>query len=339
MTAKMPDRKNFSSVQSSQARRPALVFNSVQAIRSAASAPDPAAVPHLIRALGHRNEQLRLAAASAIPAYGEAGFYGLLRAAAHGNRRQRQEAVNCLGRSHDVRALQPLLAALENDRRERTKRTVLLGICAVMVTSFFGLFAGPMWAVTFNAERELQVCAAQALGNLGDVRAILPLIRLAQEKNPAVRMSAHNALLRLLPLAAELKPDQARLLGANAVAALSNLLSCRDERLIRETMAVLYAIGDRQAIPAVQRLTADPYLEYLSQEAERLLSVLRERAAQEELRTTLLRGSREARGTSGGHLLRPAAGASDAPLLAEGLLRPVGEAASSGDHPGAGDHV
>jgi HEAT repeat protein len=301
--------------------QPSRRFKSVQAIRAAAMVPRPDILPCLIAALGHRDARMRDAALAALPAYGDAGVYALLRAAAHGNRWQRREAVACLGEWRDVRALQPLLAALENDRRERNARTALRFLCATAATLVFDPLAAPLWAQPFTPDTELQVCAARALSNLGDVRAILPLIRLGRERHAEVRFAAHDALMQLLPRAAELSPEQARALGPNAVLEIASLLTLGDEPLVRWALAVLHVIGDGQALPAVHRLAWNSDWPYLNREADRLAEVLIARAAREQLRTSLLRGSRGPQGSASAQLLRPV-GSQPTSIPSLHLLRP-----------------
>jgi HEAT repeat protein len=277
-----------------------------QTIRALSAASDAIAVPFLQKALGHRNADVRHAAAEALQARGDAGFYALLRAAAHGNYQQRLEAVICLGAMRDARALQPLLACLENDRRERKSRSIGRFLLATVVSCLNVEVAVPLWAMTFSASTDLQICVAQALGNLSDLRALLPLIRLARDSHYGVRAAARDALLLLLPHVATLPRDQVRALGANAIPELASLLFDHDEPLVRQALNALAAIGDRQAISAVERLMQIGQRPYLHQEAQRLLAILRERAAQEEQRTILLRGSRPPSLASGADLLRAA---------------------------------
>jgi len=296
-----------------------------QSVLVLASAADRVAVPALEAALGHRDPEVRIAAVNALRNRGEPGFYALLRAAAHGNRHQRQAAVTCLGDLRDVRALQPLLASLVNDRRERKSRTVGRFCLAAIVTCLNIQAAVPLWAETFRTDAELQICAARALGNLGDVRAVLPLIDLARESDFGARAAARSALLLLLPSVSELPADRVRSLGANAIAQIASLLSDHDEPLVRQALATLCAIGDRQAIPAVERLSGAIERPYLHQEARRVLVVLNDRAESEQLRTSLLRGSRLPSVPSEGQLLRPAAATRDPERAVGQLLRPVGD--------------
>jgi HEAT repeat protein len=286
------------------------------------------ALPALETALGHRDSAVRAAAVAALQARGEAGVYALLRAAAHGNRRQRQEAVMSLGTMRDVRALQPLLASLANDRRERRSRSMGRFCRAVIVACFSFEVAAPLCEATMYADAELQICAAEALGNLGDVRALLPLIGLGREPHVEVCKAARNALHQLLPRVAELPPHHVRVLGTNVVPELASLLYDHDVVLVRLTMAALYAVGDGQAIPALSRLATAAERPYLHQEARHLLAVLTEREAHERLRTTLLRGSRiptMAAGPASQQLLRSAATCQERAQAPFHLLRPVGE--------------
>ena len=178
----------------------------------------PACVPLLIAALGSSNERLRRAAHDALPVFGEPSMLALLRAAAHGRGRVREEAVGCLGEWRDVRALQPLLLALQNERKERKTHAAAMVVfaCCAALTLRSG-FNPAWWSDKIRGSGELRVRACRALGNLGDVRAIAPLIPMARGREQDVVIAARMALSQLLPLAGQLPPENARLLGPDGI--------------------------------------------------------------------------------------------------------------------------
>ena len=267
----------------------------------------PAWIPHLIRGLGSRDAAVQRAARGALPTFGEAGMIALLRAAAHERGIVREAAVSCLGEWGDARALQPLLLALKHDRRDRNFLLVMRFVGAVIgsMAARYPHEADQLWAQV-KSETRLRVHACAALGRLGDMRAVVPLVEMARTQDQEVGGAARQALARLLPIVALLPPEQARLLGTEGVPSLLTLLNDLDEPLVRLTLAALRGVGDSRAIPNVSRLAADGSRPYVQYEANLLLQLLHSRAAQEQSRSTLLRGATAPQTRTPDVLLRPA---------------------------------
>ncbi len=268
----------------------------------------PLWIPHLINALGSHDASVRRAARNALPAFGEAGMIALLRAAAHAHGTVREEAVGCLGEWGDARALQPLLLALEHDRRERSIRLVFRTLLALIGTmaARHPHEAEELWAQVTSTGSQLRIRACAALGRLGDVRALTPLAKMARSQDSGVALAARQALGLLLPIVAVLPPDQARLVGPEAVPLLLTLLYDLDEPLVRLTLTALRTVGDNRALPGIERLAADSSRPWVQQEAISLLALLRAKTMQEQARSTLLRGTSAPHTRTPDALLRPA---------------------------------
>lgn len=267
----------------------------------------PTWVPHLIQGLGSRDMGIQRAARGALPAFGEAAMIALLRAAARERGIVREEAVGCLGEWGDVRALQPLLLALKHDRRDRNLHLALRFMVAVAgsLLARYPHEAENLWAQV-KSETRLRIQACAALGRLGDVRAVVPLVEMARTQDRDVGVAARQALGLLLPIVAILPPEQARVLGPEGVPALLTLLDDLDEPLARLTLTALRAVGDGRAIAGVSRLAADRSRPWVQHEAISLLSLLQARTAQEQARSTLLRGTSPPQTRTPDALLRPA---------------------------------
>jgi hypothetical protein len=275
-------------------------------VQSVVARQNPACVPLLIAALGSGNERLRGAAHDALPAFGEPSMLALLRAAAHGRGRIREEAVACLGEWRDVRALQPLLLALQNERKERNAHTVIMiAFAACAAVSLRSGFDPAWWSARIRGSTELRVRACRALGNLGDVRAIAPLIPMARGKEPEVAIAARLALSQLLPIAAQMPPGDARMLGPDGILLLISLLPDLDEPLVCMTLRALGALGDHRALREVQQVANDPRRPHACWEAAHILPVLYARVQQEQARSTLLRGAEPPHTRTADSLLRP----------------------------------
>ncbi len=310
-------------------------------------------MPLFVRTLGDRNPELQQAAGNALLLLGEAGFQATLRAAAHGTKRQREEAVVALGAWGDVRAVGPLLLALHHDGKERRLRNLRLFLTMVgyqivrdrsrlggrlalewesISPAARGLTASPLpnegrygwnWYLAAKQDVVLRTRAAAALGRLGDVRAVVPLIRLMHDGDLEVVDAAQNALCLLMPIAA-LSPALFRSLGEAAPLALAGLLSSASEPLARSTLAALCVCCDPRTLPAVQRLAEDPTRPVVQAAAIHLASQLHERAAQQQMSATLLRASTSPHGSDPDQLLRAAQGTLPSTTDGSQLLRPTG---------------
>ena len=108
----------------------------------------------------------------------------------------RKCAVTALGKIGDERALKPLLKAL-NDEDSDVKRRVILSL-----EKMKNLAIDPLLRAFYDKDWRVQAIVAEALGKIGDERAVQPLIRALTDKdkierNRYVRGKAAEALGRL----------------------------------------------------------------------------------------------------------------------------------------------
>ncbi len=298
-------------------------------VKIAAQETDPAlAVPRLLAALGHSRNDIREAAAAALPAYGETAFQGLLWALEFGTDRQRKEAATSLGEWQDRRAVEPLMKAIQRAEKDRFKPTKwgYVGLFYFSYVGFFIWLLGRLHCFSLRDTSALRACAAHSLGKIGDVRAIGLLARIASsgEQNYSLLDQAEWALLALLPGVAILTPEQAEQLGPRALPTLAALLAETREDLAHSILQAFRAVGDGRVIAAVEKLERNHTRSVsLREEAANLLPVLQERAAREQARTTLVRGADAPRASAPAELLRPAHNANRDEDAPETLLRAV----------------
>lgn len=287
--------------------------------RRAVESRHPKRLDFLKAGLRSGEEPIRHASARALAQCGEPGLLILLRTTAHGRRRERLAAVVCLGECQDVRAVAPLLEALSHDTTERTLRRsgrVLMALFVSALASFFTprnrtLLDGAdewidgVWQNALEPEVELRVTAATALGQIGNVRALLPLIRLVHHHEAAVKNAASYAAERLIGTACALPEQAVHSLGSDVTMELISLLAEADEPLKRQVIDLLARIGDPRALPAAERVAQDLSRPHLAQAAKELCDHLRERARQDNARTTLLRAAVPLRPHQQTELVRP----------------------------------
>lgn len=147
-------------------------------------------VPSLIAALGGLHQTTRLTAAKALVQMGAPVVGSLIEALADGARRVRSNAARALGDIGDVRAVGPLVAGL-SDRNEGVRiaaRDALVEIGASAVQPLIEVLRG-------SREWEVYLCelAAQALMLIGSP-AVEPLIAALEDKDVLVRWTAAEAL-------------------------------------------------------------------------------------------------------------------------------------------------
>lgn len=286
-------------------------LRTVAQVNALASRRDPAATPLFIEALGHRRQEVRASARRALHDLGEPAFQALLEILQWGNRRQREMAADALGDWGDRRAVLPLLNAIQRAEQDSRKPTTL-GCIAML---FFGWIGFALWLmarcgmVSLRDTTTLRGNAAGALGRMGDVRAVSKLAQMARsrERGGGMTYQAIAALMDVLPNVQGMTPAQADSLGEEAIPRLCALLSHRNSTLVQHILFALRFVGDGRAIPAAERLARTTRDEGLVHELNTLLPILRERVAQEQARTTLLRGSSaESRADLPMELLRPA---------------------------------
>jgi HEAT repeat protein len=266
-------------------------------IEVAAQEADPAiAVPRLLQALNHPREGVRMAASSALYAYGEPAFQGLLWALEHGTDRQRKETAGCLGNWQDDRAVKPLLRAIQKAEKDRFKPTAW-GCLLIYLAGGLGVLAWLLALCKIISLRDttlLRTLAVRSLGQLSDVRAIGLLARVAatKEQNHILIAHARTALLQLLPIVPSMTLKQADLLGPEAIPSLAALLAPEPHDLTHCILQALYTVGDGRAVPSVAALAQNRACSVaLREEAQVLLPILQTRADQEDARILLLRGA------------------------------------------------
>jgi len=175
-----------------------------------------------------------------------------------------------LVRKRDLRSLDLLLPALR--WRYLTARNR-----AVVLIARLGPIAVPPLLVMLEGARTAaeRWGAADALGRIGDSRAVARLLRALQDPAMTVRRASMVALLRLeamnaVPRIARLLEDEsggvrviaAAVLGRfedpRAVPALVRALDDAQWYVRQASATALGQIGDRRAIPALERATRDP---------------------------------------------------------------------------------
>jgi HEAT repeat protein len=277
----------------------------------------------LTETLSHRDNKVAWAAAQGLSQFGEAGFQALLRATvASSGPRQLERAVIALGRWGDARATVALRRAVEREQAQRSKGTTWAVILGVLCTPLAFL-----WFATSSARSTtLREHVAEALGNIGDLRAVGMLAQFANARSASLSGAGTLALIRLLPLFDSVSREQMFLLASDTVPALASLLSHSNLTLVRHALCALRNVGDGRALPAVERLANtrslnDAERNYLADEARLLIPLLYERAVQDENRYTLLRGT-TAPVASPQELLRPAQGHTGPDDRPDELLRP-----------------
>jgi HEAT repeat protein len=162
------------------------------AIGALSSLGDVRAVEPLIAVLKDGDEFVRTAAAEALGKLGDArAVEPLVAALKDGDEFVRTAAAEALGELGDVRAVEPLVAALKDEEVNVRKAAVRA--------------LGRIWELTDivelgNRDSKVKMAAAEALGELGDVRAVEPLITALKDEKVNVRKAAVRALGRIWEL-------------------------------------------------------------------------------------------------------------------------------------------
>ena len=174
-----------------------------------------------------------------------------------------------------------------------------------------------------NKSRE----AAHALSIADEPRAVGVLALALRESDSYVQMTAHSALLRLLP---RVRASDAASIDAEQMGALLELAERNDPRMQIAILKALEQIGTDRAIPVVEHITAFGSTEEVRQKAQECLPYLFDRVRRTHEQATLLRISSAPTSREGREqLLRPAA-ATRPTEPAEQLLRAAEERQTSG---------
>ena len=108
-----------------------------------------------------------------------------------------------------------------------------------------------------HKDEDVRRKAAEALGRIGDARAVEPLAKTLKDEDSSVRYCAGGAL-RALPLE--------RIRNESAVAALTNALDHEDCKVRCNAAHALGRIGDKSAVPALIKALRDTHMEYADDE-------------------------------------------------------------------------
>jgi hypothetical protein len=169
----------------------------------------------------------------------------------------------------------------------------------------------------YGRANRLRAAAATALGALREPESVGSLLVGLYDRNREVRQASEHALSAILPLLEERHDD---CLTPSSLAALARASAHENPTFALEAVRALGVVGSKDAIPAVERAAASGATEEIRTAAGTALQLLRQRAAHESQRATLLRpGHHDA---PAGELLRPAAGAEATPQ--QQLLRATG---------------
>lgn len=316
----------------------------IQEVREVTRLRHPVVIPILIRAL--QDPMLHTESRDCLRILGEPAYRCLLLAAQnHKHKKERLQAIIALGDWSDNRAVPILLAAIHSERREALLEKGIYWSVVGILGVVFGAFVVLICAVAPNASSNLfgtgwgdssmkgvsyatalrQACL-ESLARIGDPRAIAPLISIMHSGDTALSASASSALLKIVPRVGTLRMEQAHLLPAETVPQLASLVEEPNITLARYALEALHAIGDGRALPHVRHLANQPPSHdadkhTLREYARFLVPILRERAQQDAMRQTLLRGASAP--VAPNELLRPISGRSHPSHASSELLRPT----------------
>jgi HEAT repeat protein len=147
---------------------------------------DPDAVEPLIGALNDQNAKVRVAAAAALDGLAWSPDRGATGAAYWVAKGQWKKCVK-------IAAIEPLIAVLRDDRvmeirdAPATRTLVKIGARA----------GGPLIGSLNDQNGNVRQAAAEALGQIGDPRAVEPLIGVLNDANEKVRRATAEALSRI----------------------------------------------------------------------------------------------------------------------------------------------
>ncbi len=315
-----------------------------QEVRDITRLRHPIVIPILIRAL--QDSLLNMEARDGLRLLGEPAYRCLLLAAQnHKNKKERLQAIIALGDWQDSRTVPILLAAIRAEHREVLWEKGLYWSAVAVVTTVVGGLVFLLCALSrdipttgvvggwgdFSLGKNsystaVREAAVESLARIADPRAIAPLISMMHSGDVALSSAALSALLRIVPKMGTLRMEQAHLLPAETVPQLASLVEAPNYTLARYALEALHAIGDGRALSEVLRLANQPPTYNADKHALReyarfLVPILRERAEQDTLRQTLLRGA--SCPASPSELLRPVSGKSHPDHASSELLRPT----------------
>jgi HEAT repeat protein len=163
---------------------------------------------------------------------------GLVKALRNKDHQVQYEAVEALGELKDPAAVPALMGALTGDQYSGIRwkaAEALVKIGKPSVQSLIGVIENP--------DPDIRWKAAVSLGEIGDTRAIAPLVTMLGDSDRFVRSRAVYALAQF---------------GTTAVPALSESLDHENADVRQSSVAVLGKVGGPETISALVRALGDP---------------------------------------------------------------------------------
>lgn len=203
-------------------------------------------------------EERREAAMQLARLKSEAAFRALASAVNDPSPRVRAAVVASLAERGDESAVPILITLLASDKDQFVRKATAYALGRFHEGERTAALAGALR----DKDAEVRAAAAISLGDHADTGAIAPLASALSDKNSFVRAQA------------------ARALGVNGRAAVQTvpalmtlLTKDEDNEVKRQAAAALGQIGDRSALPALERATRDkdPYLAQAASDALRLI--------------------------------------------------------------------
>ena len=159
-----------------------------QAAETLGEISDVRAIKPLINTLNDENNGVRSNSIIALVKIGEPTVELLINALKDKEWRVRWQAAETLGEIRDLRAIKPLINTL-NDENNGVRSNSIIALVKIGEPTVELLIN-----VLTDKEGQIRGQAAETLGEIGDLRAVIPLISTLKDENPWVRMTAVNAL-------------------------------------------------------------------------------------------------------------------------------------------------
>lgn len=192
----------------------------------------------LIKALRHKDVEVREPAAKALVMIGGVAVEPLVRALKDKNQLARRYASEVLGDLGDATAVESLNQALKDE-------DVDVRCCAAEALGKIGdvRAVGPLIQTLKDKENLVQLRAARALGKMGDVRVVEPLIELLRDEDKLVREAAAEAL--------------GMTADARALQPLIQALNDQDKHVRAAAAEALGKVGDARVVEPLIKLMDD----------------------------------------------------------------------------------
>ncbi|MBI4673448.1 MAG: HEAT repeat domain-containing protein [Chloroflexi bacterium] len=155
---------------------------------------DPRAVEPLIAALENSKTFLPATAANALGKLGDPRAVEPLIAALKSSDSFLQEnAADALGKLGDPRAVRPLIAA----HNDASSNFTLRGSAMRALKKIGTTTIEPLIVALTDSDKNVRICAADALGEIGDPHAVEPLMAVFKDSDESVRTGAVRALSKI----------------------------------------------------------------------------------------------------------------------------------------------